>query len=173
MHLSQQSLITEAMVDEPTSYFVEPMAESIKDFEPVEHVPTTGEVVPENATVVFPEPNLGQRMEPEAHHDNDDDSVPVASTERETQQITEPVIPMPIPSSVPVPNYDMPSYSMNMGSEVWGGDPSSSSVPIVFPSTEEDDVKHVESSPEPSIRFVDLFFFSNINVKVSYNQKNK
>jgi predicted component of type VI protein secretion system len=45
MHLSQQSLIlleaiiTETLVDEPSSYFVELMAESIKDFEPVEHVP--------------------------------------------------------------------------------------------------------------------------------------
>jgi hypothetical protein len=82
-------------------------------------------------------------MEPEAH-DDDDDAVPVASssTERDTQQITE---PMPIPVPVPVPNYDMPPYSMNMGSEVWGGDPSSSSVPVVIPSSEKD-VKQAEST---------------------------
>jgi hypothetical protein len=48
-------MITEALVDEPTADFVEPMAESIKDFEPVDHVSTTGEFVPENAnSVVFP-----------------------------------------------------------------------------------------------------------------------
>jgi hypothetical protein len=29
--------ITEALVDEPTSFFAKPMAESIKDFEPVDH----------------------------------------------------------------------------------------------------------------------------------------
>jgi hypothetical protein len=58
-------------------------------------------------------------MEPEAH-DDDNDAVPVASTERETEQITEPMMPIPIPVPVPVLNYDM-----NIGSEVWGGDPSS------------------------------------------------
>jgi hypothetical protein len=118
-----EAIITEALVDEPTSSFVEPMAESIKDFEPVEHwhVPTTGEVVHENANnVVFPEPNAWRL------------------TERDTgtQQITEPMMLMPIPVPVPVPNYDILSYSMNMGSDVWGGDPSSSS-PIVIPSSEK------------------------------------
>jgi hypothetical protein len=97
-----EDIITEALVDEPPSYFVELMAESIKDFEPVEHVPTTGEVVPENATVIFSEPNLGQRMEPEAHLHYD--AVPVASTERDTQQIIEPMMPMlPITTCLPTP----------------------------------------------------------------------
>jgi hypothetical protein len=108
-----EAILTEALVDKPPSYFVELMAESIKDFEPVEHVPATGEVVPENATVVFPEPNLGQRMEPEAHLHYD--AVPVASTERDTQQIIEPMMAMPIPVPVSVPNYDMPSYPHEHG----------------------------------------------------------
>jgi hypothetical protein len=107
-----EAIITEALVDEPPSYFVESMAESIKDFEPVGHVPTTDEVVPENAT-----PNLGHRMEPEAH--DDDDAVPVATIERDTQQITEPMIPMPI-------QLRQAFLLHEHGSEVWGGDPSSS-----------------------------------------------
>ena len=97
-----------AQVDEPNFYF----AESIKDFEPVDHgdnSPKLGEVVvAENTNVVFPEahherkgetaeyyrgddiptnvvlpePDLGHPKEPEAH----DDAVPV-DTEREISGI--------------------------------------------------------------------------------------
>lgn len=188
-----EPLIAEALVEEPASYFDGPMTESVIDFEPTDHaddkrgavdenantistepyhgeaaeyyhdvIPTT-QVVHENVNVVFPEPDLGQREEPEAHYH--DDFVPV-TTEREiqeeTQQKTEPII---VP--VPVPNYDMPSYPMNLGSgqEVWGGEHdygpeglsrSYASVPIV-PSSEN--LKQVERSPAPSIRFVDLLLF--------------
>ena len=99
-----------AQVDEPNFYF----AESIKDFEPVDHgdnSPKLGEVVvAENTNVVFPEahheqkgetaeyyrgddiptnvvlpePDLGHPKEPETH--DDDDAVPVA-TEREISGI--------------------------------------------------------------------------------------
>ena len=192
---AEPAAITEAIVDEPTSYFGGPVAESIKDFEPVDRVdntvehneivrenatpephheqlgeaaeyyhgdiiPTNEEAVPENANnVVLPEPDLGHREEPEAHHH--DDAVPVV-TERgrpeEPQQKSEPVL-IPVPVPVPVPNYNMPSYPMNLpvGSEreVWGGDHDdhgvypSSSVPVVNPTSDD-----VEESPAPSIRSV-------------------
>ena len=214
---AEPAMVAEALVDEPISYFAEPMAESIKDFEPVDHIdntpklsevvltentnvvfpeahheqkgeaieyyrgdviPTTEEVVvPENANVVLPEPDLGHPKEPEAHHD--DDAVPVATEreiqEEEPQQKSKPIL-MPVP--VPVPNYDMPSYSMNLGSEreVWGGEHDhhdaypSSSVPIVNPSSE--DVKQDETSPAPSIRFVDPFLgdqILNLNHHLEYH----
>ena len=198
-----EAIITEALVDEPTSYFVGPMAESIKDFEPVDDadkeveiseivhgnandispephheqngeaaeyhrddiVPTTSEIVPasENANVVLPEPTLEQREEPEVLHL--DDAVPVATEherQEEPQQTTERT-PTPVPVSVPVPNYDMPSYPLNLGSEqeIWGGEHDHgaypSSVPIVDTSSE--DVKLVERSPAPSIRFVNFISF--------------
>jgi hypothetical protein len=136
-------------------------------------IPATGEVVPENVDVVFPEPNLGSREEPEAHHD--DDAVPVV-TQREIQEEppkkSDPIL---IPVPVPVPNYDMPSFPMNLGSEreVWGGEHDHgaypSSVPVVDPTSE--DVKRVERSPAPSIRFVDFlypFFFRELDPKIIY-----
>ena len=195
---AEPAIITEELVDEPNSYFGGPIAESIKDFEPVDDVdktaklgeavhgnvdpippeprheqsgeaaeyyrgdviPTTEEVAPENANnVVLPEPDVGHHEEPEVlHHD---DAVPVV-TERERQeepqQTSDPIL---IPVPVPIPNYDLPSYPMNLGSEreVWGGEHDdhgaypSSSVPVVNPSSE--DVERVErGSPAPSIRFV-------------------
>ena len=196
-----EAVLTEALVDEPTSYFVEPMSESIKDFEPVDHadntpefrevvhgnpdvifpephhekngeaadyyrgdvIPTTGEVVLENANVVLG-PNLGHREEPEAH----DHDVGPAATERERQeepqQKSEPIL-------IPLPNYNIPSYSMNLGSEreVWGGDHDHgaypSSVPVVNPSSE--DIKRVERSPAPSVRFIDLIFFRELVPKLN------
>ena len=211
----EDSTITEALVDEPTSYFDGPIAESIKDFDPVDHadkapelseavhentnvispeppqneqegeaveyyrgdvIPPTSEVVPENVDVVL-DPSLGRREEPEAHREElevhreeleahrDEDAVPVAAAEQEeppTQQTSEPIL---IPVPMPVPNYDMPSYSMNLGSdqEVWGGehDHGVFPVPVVNPSSE--DVERVERSPAPSIKFVD-FFYSSLTI---------
>jgi hypothetical protein len=117
-------------------------------------IPTTEEVVPES--VVLLEPDLGHHQDPEAHHH--DDAVPVV-TEHERQEVpqqeSEPIL---IPVPVPVSNYDMPSFPVNLGSEreVWGGEHDhgaypTSSVPVV----NED----VETSPAPSIRCVELFFF--------------
>ena len=198
----EPAIISEALVDEPSSYFVEPTAESIKDFEPVDHadntaevseavygntngispeshqeqngeaaqyyrgevIPAAGDVVPENVNIVLPEPDLGHREDSEAHHYGD--PVPVA-TERERQEPQQNSEPIAIPVPVPAPHYDMPSYPMNLGSdqEVWGGehdhDAYPSSVPVVHPSSE--DVKQVERSPAPSVRFVYFYsFFSRI-----------
>ena len=134
-------------------------------------IPTTVEVVPEpeNTNVVFPEPDLGQREEPESHVYDDGPVVTEVERQEEpqVQQKSEPVL---IPVPVPVPNYDMPSYPMNLGSEreVWGGeqdhDGYPSSVPVVNPSSE--DVEKVEGSPAPSIRFVDFIsFFQELDSK--------
>lgn len=52
--------IESAIVEEPTSYFDEPFAESIKDFEPVDDINDTTaftEAVDENANTSFPEPD--------------------------------------------------------------------------------------------------------------------
>ena len=136
-----EATVTEALVEEPTSYFDGPMSESIKDFVLDDHadnttavskavhenakalspesvdahgevILATGEVVRESANIVLPEAA-------EAHHD--DHVIPLTTeTERqeETQQKTEPIA-IPVVSS-----YDLPSYPMNLGSgqEVWGGE---------------------------------------------------
>ena len=188
------AIITEAVVDEPTSYFVEPIAEGIKDFEPVDHVdntaefskavhgnandispephheqngeaaeyyhgdiiPTTGEVVPENANIVLPEPNSGQREELDAH----DDAVPVVTEpeiQEEPQQKTEPI---PISVLIPIPNYSM-KVPVGSKREVWDGERDHgaypSSIPVVNPSSEGG--KRVERSPAPNIGFVDSILF--------------
>ena len=113
-------------------------------------------VEPSPVNVVYPEPDLGHREELEAL--DDDDAVAVA-TDRERQEPLQKIDPIliPVPVPVPVPHYDMPSYPMNLGSEVWDGEHDygtyyPSSVPVVNPSSE--DVKSVERSPAPSIRFV-------------------
>ena len=166
-------LITEALVDEPASYFDEPMTESIKDIEPARHIDnktefseavrenadaifpeshqeaaehldvisTTVEAVHKDDTVFFAEPNLGQREEPEAI--DHDDFIPVTTEREETQQKTE--TPILVPEAVR--NYDMPSYSMNLGSgqEVWGGE-------------QDYDRERIDKTPASSIKFVDLSF---------------
>ena len=199
-----EAIITEALVDEPSSYFVEPIAESIKDFEPVDHadntaevseavhgntnvislephleqndeatqyyrgdvIPTTDGVVPENVNIILPEPDLGHREDSEVH--DHDDPVPVATEpeiQEEPQQKPEPIA---IPVPVPVPHYDMPSYSMSLGSEreVWGGEHDHGAYPSLVPvvNSSFEDVKQVERSPAPSVRFVDFYsiFFSRI-----------
>ena len=230
-----EAITTEAQVDEPISYFGGPIAESIKDFEPVDEVdnaaaefseavhdenaapepqhheqqngeaaaaesyrgevvPTTGEVVPENADVVLPEPNLGQGEE---HRDDDDDVVPVAA-EPERQEEPEPV-PVPVPvqddkpshpvnvsserevsggehddgapeSVVPVidPSFDAPSHPVNVSSEreVRGGEHDDAVPPVIDPSSE--DVRPVEeTSPAPSIRCVEFIpFFRGLDPKL-------
>ena len=58
-----EAMITEALVDEPSSYFVEPMAESIKDFEPVDHADNTAEV----SEAVHG--NTNNAISPEPHHE--------------------------------------------------------------------------------------------------------
>ena len=61
-----EAMITEALVDEPSSYFVEPMAESIKDFEPVDHADITAEIseaVQGNTDVISTEPHHEQNGE--------------------------------------------------------------------------------------------------------------
>ena len=196
---AEPATTTEALVDEPTSYFGKPMTESIKDFEPVDDadntpevsevvpananiispephheqngeaaeyshgdvIPTTEEVVPENANVVPPEPDLGHREEPAAHHD--DDAVPVVTEPKKQEEPQEKSEPVSIAAPVAVSSYDLPSYSLNFGSEreIWGGEHDhgaypSSSVPIVDPSSE--DVKRVEESPAPSIKLVDFYY---------------
>ena len=198
--------ITEELVDEPTSYFGGPMAESIKDFELVDHadstaelsegvhgniddistkshhkqngetaqyyrcdvIPTTEEVVPDNANnVVLPEQDLGHREETPVEALHDDAVLVERERQEEPQQKLDPIL---IPD--PAPNYDVPSYRMNLGSEreVWAGEQDhstypSSSVPVVNSSSE--DVKWHERSPAPSIRFVDFYypFFLELNSK--------
>ena len=122
-----------------------------------DNIPTTGEVVPENANVVLPEPNSGQREELDAH----DDAVPVVTepeTQEEPQQKTEPIS---IPVLIPVPN-----HSMTFGSkrEIWSGEHDHgaypSSVPGVNPSSE--DVERAERSPAPNIGFVDCILFREL-----------
>ena len=218
---AEPAITTEELVDEPTSYFGGPMAESIKDFDPVDHtdnkaelnegvvhgnandispeshheqhdeaveynhgdvIPTTteeeDEVVPENANnVVLPEPDLGHHEESQAEAlHNDDDAVLVTTESERREEPQQKSDPIPVPVPVPVPNYDMSFYLMNMGSErkVWAGEhddhgaasyPSSpSSIPVVNPTSE--DIKRVERSPSPSIRFVDfiiiILFFRNL-----------
>jgi hypothetical protein len=179
-------VVAEGLVEEPTSYFDGPMAESLKDFDPTDHADHAdnkaefSEAVNENANITFPEPlhephgeareYYGDAMptavenanvimpepEPEAHHN--DDFIPVTTKLEEIQQKTEPV---------PVPNYGMPSYPMNLGSEreVWGGEreglpnPYDAGYSSSVPSSEIP--KQVERSAAPSIRFVDLFYFFN------------
>ena len=54
-----ETIITEALVDEPIPYSVEPMEESIKDFETVDHVDNTAEFSESahgNANVISPDP---------------------------------------------------------------------------------------------------------------------
>ena len=163
-----EATLTGALVEEPASYFHEPIAENIKDSGSADHgqgeaaeyylhdiVPTTSEALHESANIVLPVP--------EAHHH--DDFVPVA-TESETQEAQEATQPIAIPVPIPLPNYELSSYPMNLGSgeEVWGGEggygrealphPYPSSVPIIIPNSE--DLKRVERSPAPSIRFVDF-----------------
>ena len=204
---AEAAIITEELVDEPTSYFGGPMAESIKDFERVDHadnttdlseavhgnaddispeshyeqngeateshrdvIPTTEEVVENANKIVLPEPDLGYREWTQVEALHHDDAVPVATEperQEKPQHESEPIL---IP--VPVPNCDMPSYPLNLDSEreVWGGEHDhgtypSSSVPVVNSSSE--DVKRVERSPAPSIRFVDLYhpIFLHLNSK--------
>ena len=117
-------------------------------------ISTTGDVVPENANVVLPEPNLGQRKEYETHPH--DDAVPVV-TEPERQEETQ----QPIPVLVPIPKYPM---NLGLEREVWGGEHDHgaypSSVPVVNPSSE--DAKRVERSPAPNIGFVDCILFREL-----------
>jgi hypothetical protein len=115
-----------ALVDDPTSYFDGPMAESCR---------STSEVVLENVDVVL-EPNLRRMMK-----------TPVEQEEQEEPPSQQKSVSIPFPVPIPVPNYDMPSYSMNLGSEqeVWGGEHD-------HPSSE--DVDWVKRSPAPSIKFV-------------------
>ena len=54
-----ETIITEALMDEPTPYSVEPMEESVKDFEPVDHADNTAEfseAVDRNANVISHDP---------------------------------------------------------------------------------------------------------------------
>ena len=173
-----EALITE-LLDEHT-YFVGPMAESIKDFQPVDHADNKAEfseavhgnvdnISPEplyeqNGEAAFlPEPKLGQREEPEAYPHAD--AVPVTERERqeEPQQKTEPI---PISVLVPVPN-----YSMSLGSkrDVWGSEHDHGAYPSSAPviNTSPKDVKRVERSPAPSIGFVDSVLFRGLDPKIN------
>jgi hypothetical protein len=141
-----EALTDEALVEEPASYFDEPVAE-IKDLQAADHVDDTiafSEAVHE--TISFPEPDYGNGEaaeyyrgdvipttseavhqnvnvalpEPEAETHHHDGVIPV-TTERqeESQQKAQPIV---IPIPVPLPNYELSSYPMNFssGEEVWG-----------------------------------------------------
>lgn len=205
-HQHKQATLTETLVEERTSHFDELIAESIKDFESTDHIDNDSstalsEAVHDNADSVSSEPDYGHGEVAEYYHD---DGIPTASkvvhenvnaalseldfgkleveadnhnqavavtTECERQETTEP-ISMP----VPVPNYEVSSYPINLGSgqELWGGEDNyggeglhfpfenayPSSVPAIIPSSE--DLKRVERSPAPSVRFVDFFSLSMV-----------
>ena len=183
VNVPEEAVVAEGLVEEPTSYFDGPMAESMKDFDPADHADNKGEftkAVNENPNITFSEPHhephgeaseyygdatptvvekdanivIMPEPEPVAHHN--DDFIPVTTKPEEPRQKTEPV---------PVPNYGMPSYPMNLGSEreVWDGEreglhnPYDAAYSSSIPSSEIP--KQVERSAAPSIRFVDLFHF--------------
>jgi hypothetical protein len=69
-----EAMITEALVDEPSSYFVDSMAESIKNFEPIDPTDSTAEVskaVHGNTNVISPEPHHEENGEAAEHYRGD------------------------------------------------------------------------------------------------------
>ena len=164
-----EATFSRALVEEPTGYFDRPIAESIKDFEPAVDNTIPKGAVNGNTTIIFPEPEHGEaagyyRSEviPTARSIHEGASQhgeePNERQEEPTQQKDEPILS---PFPVPTPEYNVPSYPVNLGSgqEVWGGEhdyyesASRSAVPVVVP---------IEKSPVPSIRLVLSIRFSMV-----------
>ena len=60
VNVPEEVVVAEGLVEEPTSYFDGPMAESMKDFDPADHADNKGEfseAVNENPSITFPEPH--------------------------------------------------------------------------------------------------------------------